>query len=147
VIGRFRDRSFLGAALTRGSALRLRLPRKLITGPYASFAASAQARLSSCMIKCTPTWLRAGFAQDGLSTAELEKMIAGSTFWIQTPDARRILWGFAAALLDDKRLVELWVRIEEREEWDVLRRALKSEAERRGLPAPRKPEVEKRAGH
>jgi hypothetical protein len=54
VIGRFRDRSFLGAALTRGSALRLRMPRKLITGPYASFAASAQARLSSCMIKCTP---------------------------------------------------------------------------------------------
>ena len=54
-------------------------------------------------------------------------MIAGSTIWKQTPDARRILWGFAAALLDDKRLVELWVRIEEREEWDVLRRALKSE--------------------
>ena len=87
------------------------------------------------------------FAQDGFSTAELEKMIAGSTIWKQTPDARRILWGFAAALLDDKRLVELWVRIEEGEEWDVLRRALKSEAERRGLPAPRKPEVEKRAGH
>jgi hypothetical protein len=36
------------------------------------------------------------FAQDGFSTAELEKMIAGSTIWIQTPGARRILWGFAA---------------------------------------------------
>ena len=72
-------------------------------------------------------------------------MIAGSTIWKQTPAARRIPWGFAAALLDDKRLVELWVRIEEREEWDVLRHALKSEAERRGLPATRKPEVEKRA--
>jgi hypothetical protein len=87
------------------------------------------------------------FAQDGFSTTELEKMIAGSTIWIQTPDARRILWGFAAALLDDACLLELLVRIEDKEEWDVLRRALKAEAERRGLPTPRKPEVEKTGGH
>jgi len=45
------------------------------------------------------------FAQDGFSTTELEKMIAGSTIWIQTADARRILWGFAAVLLDNERLV------------------------------------------
>jgi hypothetical protein len=73
------------------------------------------------------------FAQDGLSPVELEKMVAGSTIWMQAPDARRVLWGFAAALLDDKRLVDLWTRVEDKEEWDVLRRALKAEAERRGL--------------
>lgn len=70
-------------------------------------------------------------------------MIASSTIWIQSPDARRVLWSFAAALLDNKRLVELWGRIEDKEEWDVLRRALKVEAERRGLPVPRKTKVEK----
>jgi hypothetical protein len=75
------------------------------------------------------------FAQDGISTAELEKMVAGSTIWTQTPEARRILWGFAAALLDDERLLELWARVEDKEEWDVLRRGLKAEAGRRGLPA------------
>jgi hypothetical protein len=84
------------------------------------------------------------FAQGGFSTAELEKMVAGSTIWMQSPDARRTLWGFAAALLDDKRLIELWMRVEDKEEWDVLRRALKAEAERRGLVAPREPEIEKR---
>src|SRR5262249_57420720 len=56
------------------------------------------------------------FAQDGLSPAELEKMVAGSTIWTQAPDARRVLWGFAAALLDDKRLLDLWTRIEDKEE-------------------------------
>jgi hypothetical protein len=44
------------------------------------------------------------FAQDGLSVKELEKMVAGSTIWTQTPDARRTLWGFAAGLLDDSVL-------------------------------------------
>ena len=73
------------------------------------------------------------FAEEGRSLAELEKMVAGSTIWIQSPDARRTLWGFAAALLDDKRLLPLLDRVEDNEEWDILRRALKSEAERRDL--------------
>jgi hypothetical protein len=73
------------------------------------------------------------FSQDGFSTADLEKMVAGSTIWTQAPDARRTLWGFAVALLDDERLIALWARIENKEEWDVLRRALKAEAERREL--------------
>src|SRR5262249_14999059 len=34
------------------------------------------------------------FTQDGFSSAELEKMVAGSTIWTQSPDARRTLWGF-----------------------------------------------------
>lgn len=72
------------------------------------------------------------FAQDGISASELEKMISGSTIWMQTPEARRTLWGFAAALLDDERALELWARVEDNEAWDVLRRALKAEAERRG---------------
>ena len=75
------------------------------------------------------------FAQEGLSVGELEKMAAGSTIWTQTVEARRIVWGFAAALLDDERLLKLWSRVEDKEDWDVLRRALKAEAERRGLPA------------
>jgi hypothetical protein len=78
------------------------------------------------------------FAQVGFSAAELEKMVAGSTIWTHAPDARRTLWGFAVALLDNDHLTELWARIEDKEEWDVLRRALKAEAERRGLSAPRK---------
>jgi hypothetical protein len=82
------------------------------------------------------------FAQEGISTAELEKMVASSTIWTQSSDARRTLWGFAAALLDNKRLLELWGLVEEKEEWDVLRRALKAEAEQRGI-VERKPEVEK----
>ena len=52
------------------------------------------------------------FAQDGFSAAELEKMVANSTIWTQSTDARRVLWGFAAALLDDERLIALWARIE-----------------------------------
>jgi hypothetical protein len=76
------------------------------------------------------------FAQDGFSLSELEKMVAGSTIWTQNADARRTLWGFAASLLDNERLTGLWVRVEDKEEWDVLRRALKVEAERRGLLPP-----------
>jgi hypothetical protein len=79
------------------------------------------------------------FTQDGFSTPELEKMVAGSTIWTQSTDARRNLWDFTAALLDDERLKELWSRVEDKEEWDILRRALKAEAERRGLGAARKP--------
>jgi hypothetical protein len=75
------------------------------------------------------------FAQEGFSATELEKMVAGSTIWTQSIDARRTLWGFAASLLDSERLLDLWDRVENKEEWDVLRRALKAEAERRGLPA------------
>src|SRR5262249_45227369 len=75
------------------------------------------------------------FAQEGLSVVELERMIADSTIWTQAPDARRTLWEFAAALLDSEHLIALWARIVDKEEWDVLRRALKAEAERRGLPA------------
>lgn len=81
------------------------------------------------------------FAQEGLTVAELRKMVADSTIWTQSLDARRTLWGFAAALLDSERLLALWARIEDEEAWDVLRRALKAEAERRGLPAPRRPEA------
>jgi hypothetical protein len=77
------------------------------------------------------------FAQDGFLPAELEKMVAVSTIWSQAPDARRTLWGFATALLDNERLLELWTRVEDKEEWDVLRRAVKAEAERRGLSAAR----------
>jgi hypothetical protein len=73
------------------------------------------------------------FAQDGLSVAELEDMLKTSTIWIQAPETRRTLWGFAAALLDDERLTALWARVEDKEDWDALRRALKAEAERRML--------------
>lgn len=76
------------------------------------------------------------FAQDGFSVSELEKMVASSTIWTQAPEARQTLWGFAAALLDDDRLALLWARVEDKEEWDGLRRALKTEAERRGLRQP-----------
>jgi hypothetical protein len=75
------------------------------------------------------------FAQDGFSTADLENMVASSTIWAQAPDARRTLWDFAAALLDDERLMALWGRIDDKEAYDSLRRALKVEAKRRELPA------------
>ena len=74
--------------------------------------------------------------QDGFGVTELEKMIETSTIWTQAPDARRTLWGFAAALLDDERLIALWARVEDKEDWDTLRRALKAEAERRRLEQP-----------
>jgi hypothetical protein len=73
------------------------------------------------------------FSQEGFSIAELEKMLETSTIWTQTPEARQTLWGFVAALLDDQRLIGLWTRIEDKEDRDSLRRALKAEAERRGL--------------
>ena len=75
------------------------------------------------------------FAQDGFSAAELENMAASSTVWTQAPDARRTLWDFAAALLDDDRLTALWARIDDKEAYDSLRRSLKSEAKRRKLAA------------
>ena len=73
------------------------------------------------------------FAQDGLSVRELEKMVEGSTIWTQTPDARRTLWGFAAGLLDKERLTALMALVEDKEDWDSLRRALKAEWNWRGL--------------
>jgi hypothetical protein len=82
------------------------------------------------------------FAQDGFSAAELEKMLATSTIWTQSTDSRRTLLGFVAALLDDERLMALWARIADKEEWDLLRRTLKAEAERRGLDAAQNLETE-----
>jgi hypothetical protein len=82
------------------------------------------------------------FTQDGFVAAELEKMVGASTIWTQSTDARRTLWGFVAALLDDDRLIALWGRITDKEEWDILRRALKAEAERRGLGAAHQVEAE-----
>jgi hypothetical protein len=73
------------------------------------------------------------FSQKGFSVAELEKMLEASTIWTQTSEARQTLWGVAAALLDDQRLIGLWTHVEDKEDWDSLRRALKAEAERRGL--------------
>lgn len=67
-------------------------------------------------------------SQDGFSVAELEKMLEASTIWTQTLEARH-----AVALLDNERLIALWTRIEDKEAWDTLRRALKAEAERRGV--------------
>ena len=71
------------------------------------------------------------FAQDGFGVTELEKMIAGSIIWTHSLPARHTLWSFVAALLDDSRLTALWERVEDREEWDALRRELKKEAGRR----------------
>ena len=73
------------------------------------------------------------FTQDAFGVTELEKMIRESTIWTQASEERRTLWSFAAALLDDERLISVWARVEDKEDWDVLRRALKAEAERRGL--------------
>ena len=60
-------------------------------------------------------------------------MVVGSTIWMQTPDARRTLWGFAAGLLDNERLTALMALVDDKEDWDSLRRALKAERDRRGL--------------
>ena len=62
-------------------------------------------------------------------------MAASSTIWAHAPDARRTLWDFAAALLDDDRLCALWGRIDDKEAYDSLRRALKAEDKRRQLAA------------
>jgi hypothetical protein len=81
------------------------------------------------------------FAQDGFSIKELEKMIEESTIWTQAPDARRTLWGFAAGLLDNERLMALMVRVEDNEDWDSLRRALKARLVEQEPPtAPTSPE-------
>jgi hypothetical protein len=76
------------------------------------------------------------FAQDELPVAELERKIAASTIWMHAAEAQRTLWGFAAALLDDERLIALRARVEDKEEWDLLRRALKAEADRRSWSGP-----------
>jgi hypothetical protein len=73
------------------------------------------------------------FAQDGFTVSELERMLEASMIWTHAPGDRRTVWGFAATLLDNERLLALWARIEDKEDWDTLRRALKAEAERRGL--------------
>src|SRR5262249_23581640 len=109
----------------------VRLVRRVGSGAFEFVHDQMHAYLAAC-------W----FAQDGFSAAELEKMVSNSTIWTQSTDARRTLWGFVAALLDDERLIALWARIAEKEEWDVLRRALKAEAERRRLPVAREVEME-----
>lgn len=73
------------------------------------------------------------FARDGSTVTRLEKLVAESTIWTQPLLARHTLWSFAVALLDDNRLLALWERVDDQEEWDALRRELKAEARRRGL--------------
>lgn len=74
------------------------------------------------------------FAQPGLQIFELEAMVTSSSIWLHPVAERSTLWGFAAAMLDDMRLSLLWLQVEERPEWDTLRRELKDEAGRRGVP-------------
>jgi hypothetical protein len=76
------------------------------------------------------------FTQEGFRVTELEKMIEASTIWTHAVEERRPLWDFAARLLDDERLIALWARVEDKEDWDTRRRALKAVAERRGLRQP-----------
>jgi hypothetical protein len=76
------------------------------------------------------------FTQEGFTIQELEKMVAGSAIWSHGIPARHTLWGFVSALLDNARLIALWTLVEDREEWDDLRRELKKEAENRGLARP-----------
>lgn len=73
------------------------------------------------------------FAQEGLSVETLVKMLEASTIWDHPMPARRTLWSFIVALLDDTRLCALREKIEDIEKWDSLRRDLKDEARRRGL--------------
>lgn len=73
------------------------------------------------------------FTKDGGRVQELEIMVAASKIWTHPLPARHTLWNFVAILLDDARLLALWECVENREEWDVLRRELKKEAESRGL--------------
>lgn len=73
------------------------------------------------------------FTQQGFEVADMEKMLAESGIWAHAASVRRTLWGFVAALLDDKRLTVLLARVEDKEDWDALRRDLKKEAERRRL--------------
>lgn len=72
----------------------------------------------------------------GSNVAELLERIKASTIWDHSVTERRILWAFAAELLDDKRLLSLWQSVAEVEEWDVLRRELRDEARRRRIEAP-----------
>jgi hypothetical protein len=90
----------------------VRLVRRAGSGAFEFVHDQMHAYLAAC-------W----FAQEGFSAADLEKMVANSTIWTQSTDARRTLWGFVAALLDNERLNALWARVENKEEWDVLRRA------------------------
>jgi hypothetical protein len=73
------------------------------------------------------------FAQQGFSVRELEKMISESAIWSQSIQSRQTLWAFIAALLDDERLLALLTYVEDVAEWDVLRRQLKAEAQRRRI--------------
>ncbi|WP_238914293.1 NACHT domain-containing protein [Achromobacter insolitus] len=73
------------------------------------------------------------FVSDDGGVQGLEKLLAESQIWTHALPTRHALWSFAAALLDDKRLLQLWKAIDDKEAWDSLRRELKGEAERRGL--------------
>ena len=84
--------------------------------------------------QCTPIWRLAGSPRTASPRPSLKRWwpVRRSGHSLTTPAAR---FGVRRRLLDSDRLIELWVRVEDKEEWDVLRRALKAEAERRGLPA------------
>jgi hypothetical protein len=71
------------------------------------------------------------FAQSEFSMDELEELLRTSTIWKHSKTERQSLWGFVAALLSDGDLIELWRRIDDQDEWDVLRRELKAAAARR----------------
>jgi hypothetical protein len=73
------------------------------------------------------------FAQDHFTVADLMRILRSSTMGEDSLAAQRALWSFAAELLDSERLVALWMRVEDQQEWDALRRELKKEAEARGL--------------
>lgn len=76
------------------------------------------------------------FTQTGFTSQELERMTAASSIWADSAPARRTLWGFVAGMLDDERLISLWHRVEEQDDWDILRRELKREAKARGRIGP-----------
>ena len=118
------DRRVLGALadVQETDAKPVRLVRRVAGGSFEFVHDQMHAYLAA-------RW----FSQEGFSVAELEKMLEASTIWTQAPEARQTLWSFVAALLDDQRLIGLWTRIEDKEDWDSLRRALKAEAGRRGL--------------
>jgi hypothetical protein len=73
------------------------------------------------------------FARSGFGEEKMVKLLIDSTLWDHADRARRPLWTFVANLLEDQPLIDLWSRVEEPPEWDILRRALKKEVERRHL--------------
>jgi hypothetical protein len=77
------------------------------------------------------------FAGHDRLVSEMKQMLSTSKVWKDTKEAQRDLWAFAAGMLNEAMIQDMWTEIRDYEPWDSLRRALENVADRQDLELKR----------